>query len=140
MKNQAVVLRSTPVHATIVRGFARPANPSSGSIAAMIESISAITLATHNMSRAVGFYRMLGFEIDWHHVCARSRLDPLLNVCVCEVGTSRRPLKAVGHVRVGTGDRFHARASAGGDIDRGSRFSGRWLPSEARPSLSARSQ
>ena len=29
----------------------------------MIESISAITLATHNMSRAVGFYRMLGFEI-----------------------------------------------------------------------------
>ena len=28
-----------------------------------IESISAITLATHNMSRAVGFYRMLGFEI-----------------------------------------------------------------------------
>ena len=27
-----------------------------------IESISAITLATHNMSRAVCFYRMLGFE------------------------------------------------------------------------------
>ena len=29
----------------------------------MIESISAITLATHNMSRAVSFYRMLGFKI-----------------------------------------------------------------------------
>jgi hypothetical protein len=29
----------------------------------MIESISAVTLATHNMSRAVCFYRMLGFEI-----------------------------------------------------------------------------
>ena len=29
----------------------------------MIESISAITLATHNMSRAVRFYRMLGFEM-----------------------------------------------------------------------------
>lgn len=29
----------------------------------MIESISAITLATHDMSRAVKFYRMLGFEI-----------------------------------------------------------------------------
>ena len=29
----------------------------------MIESISAITLATHNMSRAVRFYRVLGFEI-----------------------------------------------------------------------------
>ena len=29
----------------------------------MIESISAITLATHNMSRAVSFYRMLGFAI-----------------------------------------------------------------------------
>ena len=31
---------------------------------------------------------------DWGHVCARSRLDPLLNVCICEVGTPRRPLKA----------------------------------------------
>ncbi len=29
----------------------------------MIESISAITLATHNMPRAVHFYRMLGFEV-----------------------------------------------------------------------------
>jgi catechol 2,3-dioxygenase-like lactoylglutathione lyase family enzyme len=29
----------------------------------MIECISAITLATHNMSRAVRFYRALGFEI-----------------------------------------------------------------------------
>ena len=29
----------------------------------MIESISAITLATHDMSRAVRFYRMLGLEI-----------------------------------------------------------------------------
>jgi uncharacterized glyoxalase superfamily protein PhnB len=32
-------------------------------ILAMIESISAITLATHNMARAVHFYRMLGFEV-----------------------------------------------------------------------------
>jgi catechol 2,3-dioxygenase-like lactoylglutathione lyase family enzyme len=31
--------------------------------AGMIESISAITLATHDMSRAVRFYRMLGFEV-----------------------------------------------------------------------------
>jgi catechol 2,3-dioxygenase-like lactoylglutathione lyase family enzyme len=29
----------------------------------MIESISAITLATHDMPRAVRFYRSLGFEI-----------------------------------------------------------------------------
>lgn len=29
----------------------------------MIESISAVTLATHNMRRAVEFYQMLGFEI-----------------------------------------------------------------------------
>ena len=29
----------------------------------MIESISAITLATHDMARAVRFYRVLGFEI-----------------------------------------------------------------------------
>ena len=30
---------------------------------AMIESISAVTLATHDMARAVRFYRMLGFDI-----------------------------------------------------------------------------
>jgi catechol 2,3-dioxygenase-like lactoylglutathione lyase family enzyme len=30
---------------------------------AMVECISAVTLATHNMSRAVRFYRALGFEI-----------------------------------------------------------------------------
>ena len=29
----------------------------------MIESISAVTLATHDMRRAVRFYRMLGFEL-----------------------------------------------------------------------------
>jgi len=29
----------------------------------MIESISAITLATHDMARAVRFYRLLGFEL-----------------------------------------------------------------------------
>ena len=29
----------------------------------MIESISAVTLATHSMTRAVHFYRMLGFEV-----------------------------------------------------------------------------
>ena len=29
----------------------------------MIESISAVTFATHDMARAVAFYRMLGFEI-----------------------------------------------------------------------------
>jgi hypothetical protein len=31
--------------------------------AAMLDSISAITLATHDMARAVRFYRMLGFVI-----------------------------------------------------------------------------
>ena len=29
----------------------------------MIDSISAVTLATHDMRRAVRFYRMLGFEL-----------------------------------------------------------------------------
>jgi catechol-2,3-dioxygenase len=29
----------------------------------MIESISAVTFATHDMHRAVQFYRMLGFEL-----------------------------------------------------------------------------
>ena len=29
----------------------------------MIESISAVALATHDMARAVRFYRMLGFEV-----------------------------------------------------------------------------
>jgi uncharacterized glyoxalase superfamily protein PhnB len=33
------------------------------SILAMIKSISAVTLATHNMPRAVRFYGMLGFEV-----------------------------------------------------------------------------
>jgi catechol 2,3-dioxygenase-like lactoylglutathione lyase family enzyme len=31
--------------------------------AAMLDSISAVTLATHDMARAVRFYRMLGFVI-----------------------------------------------------------------------------
>ena len=31
----------------------------------MIESISAITLATHDMARAVRFYTMLGFELSY---------------------------------------------------------------------------
>ena len=30
-----------------------------------IESISAVTLATHDMARAVGFYRSLGFSIHY---------------------------------------------------------------------------
>ena len=29
----------------------------------MIEGISAVTLGTHEMPRAVGFYRALGFEV-----------------------------------------------------------------------------
>ena len=32
---------------------------------AMIESLSAITLATHDMARAVRFYTMLGFELTY---------------------------------------------------------------------------
>ena len=31
----------------------------------MIKRISAITLATHDMARAVGFYRALGFEVTF---------------------------------------------------------------------------
>lgn len=31
----------------------------------MIQSISAITLATHDMARSVGFYRALGFELRY---------------------------------------------------------------------------
>jgi uncharacterized glyoxalase superfamily protein PhnB len=34
-----------------------------GEAVAVIESISAVTLATHDMRRAVRFYRMLGFEL-----------------------------------------------------------------------------
>src|SRR5712691_4349365 len=45
----------------------RPRSPAEPSISwsnpAMIESISAITLATHDMARAVRFYSVLGFEI-----------------------------------------------------------------------------
>jgi uncharacterized glyoxalase superfamily protein PhnB len=45
---------------TIVQPNARYEEWSS---AAMIEGVSAVTLATHNMARAVAFYRMLGFEV-----------------------------------------------------------------------------
>jgi catechol-2,3-dioxygenase len=38
-------------------------NDEEWSSAAMIESVSAVTLATHDMAPAVAFYRMLGFEI-----------------------------------------------------------------------------
>jgi catechol 2,3-dioxygenase-like lactoylglutathione lyase family enzyme len=38
-------------------------NLANRSLAEMFESISAITLATHDMSRAIHFYRALGFEI-----------------------------------------------------------------------------
>ncbi|MFQ5764960.1 MAG: VOC family protein [Rhodospirillales bacterium] len=37
----------------------------------MIESISAITLATHDMARAVGFYRALGFAMVYGGADAR---------------------------------------------------------------------
>src|SRR5215813_6028702 len=37
------------------------AGPCSGSL--MIDSISAVTLATHDMRRAIRFYRALGFEL-----------------------------------------------------------------------------
>jgi hypothetical protein len=31
----------------------------------MIQSLSAVTLATHDMGRAVGFYRALGFSLRY---------------------------------------------------------------------------
>lgn len=31
----------------------------------LIRSLSAVTLATHDMARAVGFYRALGFELRY---------------------------------------------------------------------------
>jgi uncharacterized glyoxalase superfamily protein PhnB len=40
---------------------APPAKPSI--VAAMLEGISAVTLGTHDMHRAVGFYRSLGFAM-----------------------------------------------------------------------------
>ena|SRR6188768_392663 len=36
-----------------------------GSASVVIESISAITLATHDMARSVRFYRALGFELHY---------------------------------------------------------------------------
>jgi len=54
-----------PFVKTLMDGHHRTANGryEEWSNAAMIKSISAVTLATHNMARAVAFYRMLGFEI-----------------------------------------------------------------------------
>src|SRR5215469_5168919 len=59
----------------------------------MIESISAITLATHDMARAVGFYRMLGFNViygvdelsGWNELPQSDRAAGRANVVV--VGT-----------------------------------------------------
>ena len=46
----------------------------------MIEGISAITLATHEMPRAVRFYRALGFEVL--HGGEESSFSGLLNLIV----------------------------------------------------------
>jgi hypothetical protein len=46
----------------------------SWSITAMIESISAITLATHDMARAVRFYRMLGLKFPPAHSRTKGRV------------------------------------------------------------------
>ena len=59
MSDQVITVRC----AFFLKGAFAPERVPQWSIPAMIESISAITLATHNMSRAVCFYRMLGFEI-----------------------------------------------------------------------------
>jgi catechol 2,3-dioxygenase-like lactoylglutathione lyase family enzyme len=40
-------------------------DPETGQRAVHIESISALTLATHDMARAVSFYRALGFRIRY---------------------------------------------------------------------------
>ena len=42
----------------MIRGLSREVGAT-----AMIENISAVTLATHNMGRAVEFYLMLGFQL-----------------------------------------------------------------------------
>jgi predicted enzyme related to lactoylglutathione lyase len=44
---------------------ATPPNSADASTDAQIESLSAITLATHDMSRAVPFYEALGFPIKF---------------------------------------------------------------------------
>ena len=46
-----------------IEDLARPIGSDSAPIS--IESISAITLATHDMPRAVRFYRALGFELHY---------------------------------------------------------------------------
>src|SRR5262245_11527822 len=55
----------------------------------MIENISAITLATHDMARAVPFYRMLGFEVlelsGWNELSQSDRPAGRANVVL--VGT-----------------------------------------------------
>src|SRR6202043_312780 len=53
----------TQIHARPGMPDRRPGHIRSGS--AMIKCISAITLATHDMARAVRFYRALGFEIAY---------------------------------------------------------------------------
>ena len=59
----------------------------------MIKSISAVTLATHDMPRAVRFYRALGFDVVYggnKHTfdsfeCAIHMLAPTCPHCDCKV-------------------------------------------------------
>jgi catechol 2,3-dioxygenase-like lactoylglutathione lyase family enzyme len=57
-----------------------------------IESISAITLATHDMARSVRFYRALGFELRYGgEEAAFTSLavgSSYLNICTCAPGST----------------------------------------------------
>jgi catechol 2,3-dioxygenase-like lactoylglutathione lyase family enzyme len=63
----------------------------------MIESISALTLATHDMPRAVRFYAALGFDLI--HGGADARRQPcadssLVPITVIQSSSARFPLPA----------------------------------------------
>ena len=61
----------------------------------MIESISAVTLATHNMPHAVRFYRVLGFEIV-HGVRSVYQLSGGSQLSQSNSSAGRAPLVLVG--------------------------------------------
>jgi hypothetical protein len=66
-----------------------------GEILSTIEGISAVTLATHEMSRAVRFYRALGLEVC---MVAKSRHLPAFEQGRAISTSSHSQLSGAGHV------------------------------------------
>jgi catechol 2,3-dioxygenase-like lactoylglutathione lyase family enzyme len=85
--------------------------------AATIDSISAVTLATHDMARAVRFYRALGFPLRYGGEAASFTSFSAGNACLnLTTEGSERDWSWWGRIifHVSDVDAFHQRAAAAG--------------------------